>query len=388
MRARAASWAARVPLTGLGWAVLAGAVGAFAVAGPLDWAEFGAVGAAGACGLLVGLLWTVGRSGAEVDLVLERPRVTVGAPARCLLEVRGGSVEVDLPIGGVTRVVEAPAAPQGYRESLGIPTDRRGVIAIGPAVVVRRDPVGLIRRPLGSTERRELFVHPVTAALGPLATGLLRDLEGYQTPDLAVSDLAFHALREYAPGDDRRHIHWRSSAKLAAAGTEAKFLVRQFLQTRRARLSVLVDCSPDAYADPADFEIALSAAGSVIKRADQDEIDTALIAGDRVALPATATTGLDTLSRAHYVDVRPADLVARSLRLVPDATVVLVVTGAHRSVADLRGVAGRFGADVRVVGLIVDPAARPAVRRVGAFTSLTISELADLRAVAEGVALG
>ena len=39
------------------------------------------------------------------------------------------------------------------------------------------------------------------------------DLEGVPSDQLSMSDLAFHALREYVPGDDLRHVHWRSSAK-------------------------------------------------------------------------------------------------------------------------------------------------------------------------------
>ena len=56
-----------------------------------------------------------------------------------------------------------------------------------------------------------------------------------------MSDLAFHALREYQPGDDRRYIHWRSSAK---AG---RLLVRQFLDTRRSHVTVIVDPDPEQY---------------------------------------------------------------------------------------------------------------------------------------------
>ena len=37
------------------------------------------------------------------------------------------------------------------------------------------------------------------------------------TDAVSQSDLAFHALREYVPGDDLRHVHWRSSAKAMAA---------------------------------------------------------------------------------------------------------------------------------------------------------------------------
>ena len=104
---------------------------------------------------------------------------------------------------------------------------------------MRGDPLGLVRRTVRWTDVTELFVHPRTVSLESLGAGLLRDLEGETTQDLSMSDLAFHALREYQPGDDRRYIHWRSSAK---AG---RLLVRQFLDTRRSHLSVVVDTDPE-----------------------------------------------------------------------------------------------------------------------------------------------
>ena len=55
------------------------------------------------------------------------------------------------------------------------------------------------------------------------------------------SDLAFHALREYVPGDDLRHVHWRSSAKAMAAAGRTQLLVRQYLDTRRSHATVVVD---------------------------------------------------------------------------------------------------------------------------------------------------
>ena len=78
-------------------------------------------------------------------------------------------------------------------------------------------------------------------ALESLGAGLLRDLEGVSTDAVSQSDLAFHALREYVPGDDLRHVHWRSSAKVMAAAGETQLLVRQYLDTRRSHATVVVD---------------------------------------------------------------------------------------------------------------------------------------------------
>ncbi len=117
-----------------------------------------------------------------------------------------------------------------HEQTFPVPTARRGVLEIGPARTVRADPVGLVRREVVWTDRTQLFVHPRTIGIPSMSTGLIRDLEGLADADLAASDVSFHALREYLPGDERRHIHWRSTARTG------RYMVRQFEETRRSHL--------------------------------------------------------------------------------------------------------------------------------------------------------
>ena len=124
----------------------------------------------------------------------------------------------------------------------------------------------------------ELVVHPITVPIEPLGAGVLRDLEGQTTNEISISDLAFHTLREYAPGDDRRYIHWRSSARASALSGESTLLVRQFLDTRRSHLTAIVDGQAGSYLDEIDFETAISAAASVVRRAFADDVDTSVLA--------------------------------------------------------------------------------------------------------------
>ncbi len=94
-------------------------------------------------------------------------------------------------------------------------------------------------RPAG---RSSCFVAPRVTDLSVFAGGLTHDLDGATSQQLSMSDLAFHALREYVPGDDLRHVHWRSSAK---AG---ELLVRQYHETHRGHVTVLVDGARASYA--------------------------------------------------------------------------------------------------------------------------------------------
>jgi hypothetical protein len=157
-----------------------------------------------------------------------------------------------------------------------------------------------------------------------------------------MSDLAFHALREYVPGDDLRHVHWRSSAR---AG---QLLVRQYHDSRRTSALLLVDTRRDAYAQPDDFELALSVAASVTTRAAHDGYDLTLVCGDRtVATRAVAwdpSSVLDTFCRAGLEPGSDLpDLVTSGLAAGYDASMLFLVTGAGEAVDELQQ-HGRTGA--------------------------------------------
>jgi hypothetical protein len=320
---------------------------------------------------------------------------------------------VELPGGlSAARFVLPPlTAGSRHEELFVVPTSRRGVIQVGPATTVQGDPLGLMRRTVTWTERTELFVHPRTVALETLGAGLLRDLEGSTTEDVSMSDLAFHALREYQPGDDRRHIHWRSSARVG------KLLVRQFLDTRRSHICVIVDPDPEHYrsghgrtaadspshsSDPgihsrrsgggrdlhsanapslleADVETAISVGSSIMVRVALDEQDVTIVCGDERVSQAPPQVALDAMSR---VVPGPADLLASALAatdLAPDASTCFIVTGPHRPFIDLQRAAGHFPPEVSKVIVIVDPDARHGIRHAGGLTLLTLSRLEDLR---------
>ncbi|MFX4505177.1 DUF58 domain-containing protein, partial [Acinetobacter baumannii] len=73
--------------------------------------------------------------------------------------------------------------------------------------------MGLLRREHAFDDVHDLFVHPRTVALPSTSAGLVRDLEGNATRRLVDADMSFHAIREYVPGDSRRQVHWKSTAK-------------------------------------------------------------------------------------------------------------------------------------------------------------------------------
>jgi uncharacterized protein (DUF58 family) len=383
-------------VTAFGWCVAGAGLLGFLAGYLLGWTEFIAIGWAALVLLLISVLYLVGRNSFRIHLSMPLRRVVVGekAPGEVIVEnptrrhITGVGVEV--PIGdGLAEFHIAGIARGGEAtEIFLVSAERRGVVPVGPVRTIRGDPIGLFRRELTWAERTELYVHPRTIPVPAVSTGYVRDLEGTPTRDITSSDVSFHALREYAPGDDRRFIHWRSSAK---TGT---YMVRQFEETRRSHIMVVLSLADDDFADEEEFELAVSAAGSLGVHAIRDGRTVSVIAsGERPGAGRHSTPVIRTLrtsSRTRLLDdltVVARDEAATGLveltRLAavraPDASVVFLVTGSTTTISRLRSAAAGLPAGVDVVAVRCEPDAVPVLRQVAELSVLTIGFLDDLQ---------
>jgi uncharacterized protein (DUF58 family) len=363
--------------------VLTVGIVAWLIAWRLGWTEPAVI--AGACLLLLAIasLFLVGRTSLAVRLVVEPPRVTVGEPVTGSLDVvnRASSpllpLTLEVPVGRGGVAFQVPMLRPGgeHGELFVVPTERRGVIAVGPVTSVRADPIGLLRRDVIWSQATEIFVHPRVVPLEPLGAGLIRDLEGNTAENVSMSDLAFHALREYTPGDDLRHIHWRSSAR------HGTLLVRQFLDTRRSHLTMVVDCELPSYRSEDDYETAMSVAGSLLVRAALDQYDATFVSGSSAASRASGKAVLDACSRAEPGTRPIVEVAGEAARLAPDTSVVFLVTGPHPDYRTLQRAARQFSVDVGAVAVVVDGTASASLRTVGDISTLTLGRLEELPAL-------
>lgn len=364
-----------------GWLVAGLAVGGWLIGWRFGWLEGMWIAAACAVVLLIAVLFVWGRSEISIDLVVDPQRVTVGDPSGGSLVVTNvGSrrllaLRVELPVGKNSAVFDVPSlsAGDGHAEQFVLPTDHRQIIAVGPATSVRGDPLGLFRRSLAMTESVPLYVHPKIARLENLGAGFLRDLEGQPTADLSNNDVAFHTLREYQPGDDRRFVHWKTTARVGS------LMIRQFVDTRRSHLAVLLDTQPASYGDSDEFELAVSLAGSLGARALRDEQDVTLTSGRGPLGSRDGQHLLDSLAGVE-LDPRGRGLVAQAAmlhRTVSGVSIVALICGSTVPMSDCRAAANRFGPSVRLMILRSNTAGTSAIRPIGAATVLDVAALAE-----------
>lgn len=379
-----------VAITRLGWAVWWSALLSLSIGLYLSWTEAIATGVLSLMIFLLGVLSSVGRGGQQVEVSLERQRVVAGEHALGEVTVINptnrafGTTRIDLRVGEAIASFTAPrlAAGEEHREAFAISTYRRGVVTVGPARCVRGDALGLLLHAKASSEVLDLFVHPRTVRISSSAVGFIRDVEGATTQDLSSTDVSFHALRDYAPGDDRRNIHWKTTARTNT------LMVRQFEETRRAHLLIVFDLDEEAWEDDYEFELGVSAVASLVRVTMGDSKETSIVTqGGRLKTP-TAVHALDALAGIERLSVaeRLVSFTHRALSEVPQASVVIIVTGSRTSISDLHSALVKLPVSLLIAALRITPNTELESRTIAGVPVLGLPDLDALETAMRKVA--
>lgn len=211
---------------------------------------------------------------------------------------------------------------------------RRGRYWLGPLCLSSRFPFGLFCRTITLGQSESLTVFP---RLGRLTGGwFARHQEAFAGTHRRERrhgpEGDFYGVRPWRPGDSRRWIHWRSSAR---AG---KLVVRQFEQPRNRDVAVLLDLwqpeHPQAqHADHVELAVSFAATvvadlcrkgGSKVYLSMTDPQPQCLAGPASAALLQQAMERL-ALVEPHHNDHLPG-LIEEALRRIEPGTEIVVVS--------------------------------------------------------------
>ena len=361
-------------LTRQGWLVGIGAVALVLLGRVLGLAELFVLGVV-AVVLLVGSAILVGSARLELEVgrAVHPARVHVGTSSRVDLTIRnlrpGNTPVLRLrdPVSG-TRGADLLVPPLGRGErtvaAYRLPTDRRGLVQIGPLDVVVGDPFGLMNLATVGAPSVALTVYPHVDQIDPLPYTTGHDpLAGARQPNsLGRTGEDFYALRPYVVGDDLRRIHWPSSAR------HDELLVRQNELPWQGRTTVLLDVRKAAHVGES-LEVAVSAAASIVAATARRH--------DLIRLVTTAGTDSDFAPGSDHVEA-----IMEHLAVVPASP-----TGSLRRSVDMLARHSTGGALVVIVAEVPSDDLRAAIHLRSRYGSLTIVHI-DRSAWDPGAAIG
>ncbi|NBH70383.1 DUF58 domain-containing protein [Bifidobacterium pseudolongum] len=364
----------------LGWATIACAAICLTLFATLGWHEMLAAGLVCVAMLLAALVLSLGNTSFHASIDVSQRRVSVHDTVHVQVTVENpgatptASARADLPMGDEHERFGIPmlASRQSKRTTVSFTAIQRAVLPIGPLMIRKGDPFGLMRHERRLAERVTVYIHPTVVALGMLHAGIPRDLEGNPTGDIVDDDLDFYGLREYEPGDDVRNVHWLSSAK---TGT---LMIRQFEATRRTDTSLSLGVNPDDYVDAGEFELAVSAHASIGVQALREDRPLYAHVGATHTNPANPMVFLDECSAVEPRLGDERNLAQGALAFTPDASLYCFTVGSLKPLDDIRRMASTLPQSARVVVVQTAPGATRGLRDFGDFTLATIGELNDL----------
>ncbi|BCJ46117.1 hypothetical protein GCM10010168_50660 [Actinoplanes ianthinogenes] len=342
-------------MTARGIGLLVAAVALLAAGFAYGYPDLALLGAAAVVAAGCALVFAFWRPRLGVQRIAEPDRVARGEPAQMRLTVsntsrlRAASMIATDRCGGASVPVPLLRLRPGKDTTVEypVPTNRRGIVPIGPLRVTRGDPLGLVTLARTYGEVAQVWVHPRIHLLRATPAGMARSLDG-RIDKVPHGTITFDALREYVVGDELRRVHWRSSAKVG------ELMVREQLDTSEPTIVVLLDDRHAAYPDPEAFESACEAAASIVAAAVREDLPVGL------HLVTSIATGpyLDVLTE---VTLQPGDLDATLRRLraqrLGDTLVFLTGPGGRADLGTVSSLRGTY--PVVLAGLFGDRDAAP-----------------------------
>jgi uncharacterized protein (DUF58 family) len=286
--------------------------------------------------LLAGAAARRGQYRLSISRVIKPPRVPAGHTATVTLRVENTSraatglllAEDAVPyaLGARPRYVLDKIERKGTRElTYPLRSDLRGKFEIGPLTLRVADSFGLVEVSR-SLSGRTTFV--VTPRVVPLArTVISRSWGGEGEGQARLASMAGEddvIPREYRDGDERRRVHWRSTARYG------ELMVRREEQRWRNRATVLLDGRSMAHRGSgtgSSFETAISAVASVGVHVSQEGLTGQYISDSDIirAGPYFEDRLLDALAIIRPSSQRTLDRAFKELKVVGGGVIIAVM---------------------------------------------------------------
>ncbi len=171
----------------------------------------------------------------------------------------------------------------------------RGLYEIGPLVVTSADPLGFFIRERRFEEPSHVLVLPRTLPVHHLELGGLRTDVGAAAENntLAGGSPLFFGTREYRPGDNIRHLHWRSYARWG------RLAIKEFEAVSNREVSIFLDLDRDTakgVLGQQNVELAIHLAASLAEFSAQHSLPVQLLAQGSREVHVPMGTGAAQLS--------------------------------------------------------------------------------------------
>jgi hypothetical protein len=170
-------------------------------------------------------------------------------------------------------------------------------------------------------------------------------------------------------------------------------MVRQYEESRRSRMAIVLAVAEQEYVDADEFELAVGCAASLGLRAVRDARDVEIVVGSEIPrvvrgrlrairrIPASAPRPM--LDGFSGVDLLESTMpVSEVCRLTTESgerlSIAFVVVGSRVTLTRLRQAALAFPSDTTVVAVICDERAHPRIQTLAGLAVLTVGTLEDL----------